>query len=258
MPQKRRPPKKKNVEKSFSSSASFFSGAALNWESRVEEISAEIFIDRERANGNRGKRGNSKTTARSIFSFCCHVVPFTSIASLFLQFMLPEKKSEYPEKPHNYSGLALGHGHFIQFWCCYKNNNNKSLFLHWASVRETVGIIFYVIFIAYFTSSPGLVSMRCQKLERARVKRTPNWWSNHKINCLIHIGRDTFLRVGECEEEESIDKYLKRCLLSPFVIKYILYDIETRRKWKDVADNHEVKGKKGSRSRFVVFIWLNL
>lgn len=93
-------PQKKNVEKSFSSSASFFSGAALNWESRVEEISAEIFIDRERANGNRGKRGNSKTTARSIFSFCCHVVPFTSIASLFLQFMLPEKKNRSIQRNH--------------------------------------------------------------------------------------------------------------------------------------------------------------
>lgn len=103
MPQKRRPPKKRTWRKVFPRPLRFFSGAALNWESRVEEISAEIFIDRERANGNRGKRGNSETTARSIFSFCCHVVPFTSIASLFLQFMPDETTTTSPGYPWNHT-----------------------------------------------------------------------------------------------------------------------------------------------------------
>lgn len=96
----------------------------------------------------------------------------------------------------------------------------KVCFLH-----ETVGIIFYVIFIANFTT-PGLVCVWAREKGKClAIKRTVNWSSNNKIYGFMSLPLTANRCLSLNTQEEAIDKYLKS--LVSFAIKYVLYCIET-------------------------------
>lgn len=80
----------------------------------------------------RKPKARKKIQNNSLFDFLPSGASLHRLHRYFCNLCPRQKKVNIPEStPHNYFMLALGHGHFIQFWCCYKNNNNKSLLFAW-------------------------------------------------------------------------------------------------------------------------------